>query len=288
MSNIVDAILNLANYGNNSLLVNDKGKNRANNMGDGLEEFIKDMFAGTFNMEGEERLLKMQETFSYLGNNSNPPDAMLKNGDALEVKKIETTSASLALNSSHPKHKLCVDDEMLSNACRKAEKWNEKDVIYLVGYVKKTKLKSLAMVYGMDYCADASCYLKLKNAIKQGVENTGFNFSESRELGHINKVDPLGITYMRVRGMWGIENPWKVFSYVFDRKEDDRMDEEFSMMCIIRKSKWDSFENKENLLKLSALPNFTIKDVYIRDPNNTALLNEAKLISFYFNRNPKE
>ena len=27
----------------------------------------------------------ISETFCYLGNNSNPPDAMLRNGDAIEV-----------------------------------------------------------------------------------------------------------------------------------------------------------------------------------------------------------
>ncbi len=49
MSNIIDAVLNMVNYKNNTLLTNSHGNNRANNAGDGLEEFVKDMFAGTFN-----------------------------------------------------------------------------------------------------------------------------------------------------------------------------------------------------------------------------------------------
>lgn len=55
--------------------------------GGALEEYIKDMFSSTFNITNEsERLKKWSETFSYLGNQNNPPDSMLKNGDSIEVK----------------------------------------------------------------------------------------------------------------------------------------------------------------------------------------------------------
>lgn len=280
MSNIIDAIINVVQYRSNSLLENTQGRNRANNMGDGLEEFVKDMFAGTFDENNEQRLLKIQRVFSYLGNNSNPPDAMLKGGDAIEVKKIESPNSSLALNSSHPKHKLSRGSTMISEACRTAEEWSEKDIIYIVGFVRNNRIKRLALVYGMDYCADESCYLRLKQAIKNGVEEIpDIEFAESRELGHINRVDPLGITYMRVRGMWGIENPWKAFAYVLN--EPTNVD--FSMECIVRNDKWESFENRNDLVQLAHQTNgLTINDVLIKDPNNPARLNEAKLIMFRF------
>lgn len=280
MSNIIDAIANVVRYRNNSLLVNSKGNNRANNMGYGLEEFVKDMFAGTFGQKGEQRLLGIQQVFSYLGNNSNPPDAILRDGDAIEVKKIESPNSSLALNSSHPKHKLNSQSPMISKACRNAENWNEKDIIYIVGFVQNARVRRMAMVYGIDYCADESCYLKLKNAIKHGVEELpDIEFAESRELGHINRVDPLGITYMRVRGMWGIENPWKAFDYVLNTPNDV----DFSMECIIRNEKWNSFGNKEDLVQLAHQTNdFSITDVRIKDPDNPARLNKAKLITFSF------
>ena len=119
---------------------------------------------------------------------------------------------------------------MISQACKNAEAWKSKDIMYIVGFVQSNQLKQLSIVYGMDYCADESCYLRIKNTIKESVESIpSIEFAESRELGHINKVDPLGITYMRVRGMWGIENPWKVFSYVYQRNSNNH----FSFMCII-------------------------------------------------------
>lgn len=280
MSNIIDAIINLVNYKNNSLLENTAGNNRANNSGDGLEEYVKDLFAGTFNIDGAQRLEKISNTFSYLGNNSNPPDAMLREGDAIEVKKIETPNSALALNSSYPKNKLFASSSMISQACKNAEAWKSKDIMYIVGFVQSNQLKQLSIVYGMDYCADESCYLRIKNTIKESVESIpSIEFAESRELGHINKVDPLGITYMRVRGMWGIENPWKVFSYVYNRTFNSN----FSFMCIINDEKWATFGNATTLKNLAKTErSLSISNIRIKDPNNPANLRDAKLISFNF------
>ena len=164
MSNILDAIVNLVNNPVVHLREYYHGRNRANNVGDALEEYVKDMFAGTFGVDEKERIEKISETFSYLGNNSNPPDAMLKNGDAIEVKKIESFGSALALNSSYPKHSLKSSSPMISKACRNAEKWLEKDIIYIVGIVDKSNnnLCQLCMVYGRNYCADEDCYSRIK------------------------------------------------------------------------------------------------------------------------------
>lgn len=278
--NIIDAIINLVNNPVTHLVSYYEARNRANNMGDALEEYIKDLFANSFGMDEIERNRKLSEVFSYLGNNSNPPDAMLKNGDAIEVKKIESPNAALALNSSYPKQKLYSDDTMISEACKKAENWDEKDMIYAVGVVEKNKntLKSLCFVYGMDYCASNTVYSNIKSMIKNGVEAIqGVEFTESRELGHINRIDPLGITYMRVRGMWGIENPFKVFQYVYKKDETKN----FNFMCIIDLQKWNSLDNTKQLIDLAILQeDLDIIDIEIKNPDNPAKLVNAKLIKF--------
>lgn len=210
MSNIINAIINLVEDENLKLKEYKIGTNRANNAGDAVEDYVKDLFSNSFGLKENERNEKLSETFSYLGNSSHPPDAMLKGGDAIEIKKIENETSALALNSSYPKHVLKASSPMISRACREAEEWTEKDMIYVVGSVKKGTqiLKNLCMVYGKNYCASEEVYTKIKKKIKDGVETIpGIEFAESKELGHINKVDPLGITYMRVRGMWGIMNP---------------------------------------------------------------------------------
>lgn len=278
--NIINAIINLVNNPVIQLVNYYEVRNRANNMGDALEEYIKDLFANSFELDEVERNRRLSQVFSYLGNNSNPPDAMLKNGDAIEVKKIESPNSALALNSSHPKHKLYCNSPMISSACREAEQWLEKDMIYAVGVVEKNKniLRSLCFVYGADYCASDEVYSRIKSTIKNGVEAiAGVQFSESKELGHINKVDPLGITYMRVRGMWGIENPFKVFSYVYERDAS----KEFNFMCIIGEEKWASLENASELEKLTLqIENLEIIDIEIKNPDNPAKLENAKLIKF--------
>lgn len=274
--NIINAIVNLVNHQIVDVVSYYIGRNRANNAGDALEEYVKDLFADTFNMSETERLDRLNEVFSYLGNNSNPPDAMLRGGDAIEVKKIESNGSALALNSSCPKHKLKSDSAMISNACRAAEEWTEKDMIYAVGVVNDDKLKHLSMVYGLDYCADEECYHRIKTTIKEGVEAIpGVEFAETKELGHINRVDPLGITYMRVRGMWGIENPWRVFEYVYQRD----FTKAFNFMCLINEKKWNTFYNTDLITSLNA-PGFSIQDVRIKNPDNSAQLVNAKLITY--------
>ena len=275
---IVDAIENLVRNPVVMLGREYKSRNRANSAGDALEEYVKDMFAGTFDSGPQERLEGIESAFSYLGNNSNPPDSMLRGGDAIEVKKIESLDASLALNSSYPKHTIKASSPMISEACRDAECWNEKDMLYVVGIVRQNMLRHLAMVYGLDYCASEVCYQNLKERIASGVNAIeGVEFSETRELGRINKVDPLGITYMRVRGMWGIENPWTVFRYVYQRD----MRKKLNFMCLINLSKWNRTPGVERLLRLAACDRrLAVRDVKIKNPDNPALLNPAKLITF--------
>ncbi len=278
--NILNAIVNLVQTDSYKLKEFYDFHNRANNMGDALEEYIKDIFAGTYLVTNEqERIEKISKVFSYLGNNSNPPDAMLKNGDAIEVKKIENNNASLSLNSSYPKHKLFSDSQMISNSCRDAEDWNEKDIIYAVGVVDENKLLNLCFIYGMDYCASEETYIKIKQTIKGGIETIpSVEFSETRELGRVNKVDPLGITYLRVRGMWGIENPWNVFKYVYEKD----VSKEFNFFAIINEEKYNEFckDDRTEFEIFVNNSNINMSKIKIKNPDNPAILNTAYLITY--------
>lgn len=279
MGNIIDAINNLVNNPILELKSFYKSKNRANNMGDALEEYVKDLFANTLNLEDEQqRLEKISDTFSYLGNQNNPPDIMLKQGDAIEVKKTEGKNATLALNSSYPKHKIFANSKLITEACRTCEEWVEKDIIYAVGVVSDSKLSSLCMVYGTDYAADGTVYERIKDIIIGGIHSIpNVEFAKTNEIGKVKKVDPLGITDLRVRGMWSIESPFKVFNYIYNRD----FTKNFNFMCIINNDKYNSFDNvyliEENIGKISG---FNIEGVKIKDPNNPAILKDAKLITF--------
>jgi len=257
--------------------INPSTVNRANNVGEALEFYMRDAFCDTFSEKDvQKKKDAYSENFSYLGNQNNPPDIMLKGSDAVEVKKIAGLSATdLALNSSYPKSKLLSNSPLITQACKDCEKdWKEKDILYSVGFVEKDKLKLLILVYGDCYAADSEVYEKVRERIIEELEKSTLEFSETNELGRINRVDPLGITNLRIRGMWTIQNPLRVFSDIFNYKKG--MDE-FTLITLMKKSKYSSMP-KEDRLALEKDKYFKLKDVKISDPNNPAKQMEAKLI----------
>lgn len=276
-TNIINAINNLITNPIIELKAYYKSKTRANNMGDALEEYVKDLFAGTLSETDEQRRLKrISEVFSYLGNQNNPPDCILREGDAIEVKKITGQNSSLALNSSYPKHKLYATSTLITEACRQCETWDEKDIIYVVGIVDDSKINSLCMIYGMDYAAENSIYERIKNKIIDGINDIhDIEFVPTNELAKIKKVDPLGITDLRVRGMWQIDNPFEVFDYVYKRDYT----KQFNFMSIIRNNKYNSFNNRKIIEDKVGINGFNIRDINIKNPNNPACLENAKLIT---------
>ena len=275
MTNILHAISNFSKYNITSIGTHYKNTIRIQQVGDSLEYFIKDLLADTLNKSMREKDKKYSECFSYLGGTNNPPDLMIKKGDAWEIKKIEHTGGQIALNSSFPKQRLYRDDSFINNFCRDCEKWEEKDIVYAVGTIdKKTNdIESLWMVYGDCYCANKETYNRIKEKISNGVNDIkGVEFSETKELGRVNKIDPLGITYLRIRGMWGIEHPANVFGYLLDNHEDNILN------VIMLKEKLMSFDAKDIDL-IEDDENIKINDIKIKCPDNPALLMDAVHIS---------
>lgn len=152
-------------------------------------------------------------------------------------------------------------------------------MLYAVGIVNNGQLNALSFVYGDDYCANSTIYEAIKNRIKTGVETIqGVEFTPTKELGKIKRIDPLGITNLRVRGMWHMKNPFGVFDYVYQRN----FNHQFNFMTIINDEKWQSFDNTDELIHLiDNTPNANITNVNIKNPNNPAQLKSAKLIQFF-------
>lgn len=279
MTNILEAIYNIFQHQDRELRTEYTGSNRANSMGDSLEKYIKDAFACTADIQDESaKLTTYQEHFSWLGTQNNPPDIMIKEGDAIEVKKIESAHSTLALNSSYPKAYLRADSPMITRSCRSCEDWSVKDIIYCVGHVANKYLKSLWMVYGSIYAAEQDIYERIKSTISSGIiEIPDVVFSETKELGRVNQVDPLGITNLRIRGMWQIENPRKVFDYLYTSQGQEL----FELICVIPSDKYNRFP-VESRLKIEHIQggNFSITDVRIKNPNNPVQLVDGKLIKF--------
>lgn len=275
MTNILEAIVNIANNPVVAIRNHYTGRNRANNVGEALEMFVKDAFANTIQEQDiQVKNTRYNQVFSWLGNQNHPPDIMIRQGDAIEVKKTQSANSDLALNSSYPKSNIQSNSNMITQECRTCENWTEKDLIYCVGHTTDDSIKSLWMVYGNIYAAKHETYQVIKQKITDGInEIPNVELPETNELGRVNRVDPLGITNLRIRGMWQIQNPRRVFNYIHTTGDT------FELVAVIPTNKYNSFsaESKNRIENLQN-PNLSIAKVQVKDPNNPANLIDAKLI----------
>jgi len=280
MENILDAIYNISQLKDLKVKAITFGSNRANNMGEGLESFVKDAFSNMF-YEADKNIRNKiyNKVFSFQGSKRNPPDFMLRNGAAIEVKKIESLTSELQLNSSHPKSKLLSSSNFITKKCKDCEVWTEKDFIYVVGHTPKgtNTLSSIWLVYGDIYAASEETYVSLKTQIGDNIESIpDIDFSETKEIGRVNQVDPLKITNLRIRGMWLLQQPYSVFDYVHGYKKDKR----FQCIALIPTSKFDLLPKKSIDKIISPKNSFTISDVQVNDPDNPVNLIDCKLIKY--------
>lgn len=279
MSNIINAFINIAN--NYSTLIEDitDGNNRANNMGEALEIYIKDAFANTFTEENKKvKKEKYREVFSYEGSKTRIPDLVLKNSDAIEVKKTEVLG-DLQLNSSHPKA-ILKSSYNISNECKNCENesWEKKDIIYAMGHIpKKSKaLKSIWFVYGTCYAADEKVYKEVVAEVKSSLDNNEKLDIDTdiKELGKVKSIDSLKATYLRIRGMWVIKHPSKIFDDLYEQTT-----ELFSLVAIIPLEKYITFPSADRVA-IESMNCIKVSDEKISNPNNAANALAVKLLLF--------
>ena len=284
---VLNALLNIENFHN--LDLSSYSANyliRINNVGAQLEFYMKDAFVNSFELNQTEKNDAYINVFSYLGAQNNPTDFILNKSDAFEVKKIESPRTNIALNNSPPKDRLHVDDPRITNYCRECEEepWQEKDIFYVVGYVSRNRginvtiLRRLLIIHGLCYCASRDHYHRVheefREVIREFADENNYEMGESRELGRLRRIDPLGITTYRMRGMWEIQNPF----VVYDNLCPDDHESDFSAILILTDEKYSSYPIKDrNLIEKNQ--SFLIKNVQIRNPNNPANTINSKIIT---------
>lgn len=235
------------------------GSNRINIVGAGLEVFIKEIMSGSIKLDIENKsqeeleLIEKEkdeidkEVFSFTGIKNGMPDLMIRGGPALEIKKVEKgSSGTIQLNSSHPKAKIYQNDSRVCVQCKSCETppWSDRDLIYIVGKTEGNKgttnnLKSLWCVYGSVFVADREAYLKYERPISKAVEKIeGFKSNTTKEFAVFDKVDPLGISKIRVRPMWSMHSPERIFKNYYT--EDKSL--VFQMIILVPENIYLSFD----------------------------------------------
>lgn len=250
---------------------------RINSAGALFEYYIKDALTGLFYGDEESRGKAYQQNFAWLGNQNNPPDAIAQNGDAFEIKKLQSPRNAIALNSSPPKDVLHRNDSRIVEACRNSDggRWEIKDIFYAIGWIESKQVRSIYFVQGSCYAASREVYehvsSSLAESVNEAIFSSGLESGKTDELGRINRVDPLGITSLRVRGMWQIENPSKVFQKI--AKLDQR--KTFQAYAIM---KWEKYIQMLGARQGGLPEPLKLSRENVPDPNNPAEVIDAAVL----------
>ncbi|MCI7356517.1 MAG: NgoPII family restriction endonuclease, partial [Parabacteroides sp.] len=140
-------------------------------------------------------------------------------------------------------------------------------------------LQNIFFVYGDLYCDSHEIYENVENVIKDGLASLDeVEFAETKELGRINKVDHLGISDLRVRGMWLIKTPFQHFGYLTDKI----VNYTFKLVALIPEDRYKDFENIDEFETFCNGHGVSISNEEIEDPKNPANIINSKLITYYY------
>ncbi|QGA80889.1 NgoPII family restriction endonuclease [Candidatus Nanohalobium constans] len=281
MVNILDALLNYAEMDDRDMSEIYSSSNRINRVGDRLEYFTMDLFCGSFDIETkDEKEKKYSKHFSWLGNKNHPPDFMIENGEAFEVKKTTSKAGSIQLNSSHPHQKLKSSNERITNSCQKCEDhlggWNEKELVYILGRVPRGEdnLDFIWMVYGDCWAAPEQVYENLSNKLSKktsqavGELDYGDLSSQTNEIGKVHDADPLGRTKLRIRGMWTMSHPANYFSQHIENYKH-KIEEKQPLFAVMKKSKYQEIP-EDKIKAIEEQENIKYQEIQAPDPANPA------------------
>ena len=120
-------------------------------------------------------------------------------------------------------------------------------------------------------------HANLKSQIGSIIRDAGLEAANTVELGRVRRVDPLGITEFRLRGMWEIENPMSVFSGIYEFNKEHN----FSLCAILKRDKYALYSAVDRNT-IEHTENISVSDVSVRNPNNPAEEMPVKLITLHW------
>jgi hypothetical protein len=280
--NILTAIKNISYFRTNNMreYFEDYARSQIKTVRQQIEYYVKDAISGSFkSIKDKKPTDRYYGVFSYIGNKNKPPDMIIQDGDAIVIKTIKTYKGSFTINNSPPKDRLMWNDPWIIENCRMIDggQWNSKDIFYVIGWIEKRRMKYLNFIQGSCFIPEQKVYNKILHDLKKNIynyfESEGLEINRTIGLGKVNNMDPLCITNLRIKGVWRIKNPLKIFSdtFSYDKKQ------EFTLIALMLKNKFDSFPKKD-VDAIVRDKQIEIEDVKIKNPNNPQSKIDAKLI----------
>lgn len=260
--------------------------NRIVSVGDVMEMFVKDLYANTLHIQDiNEKNLYFKDMFSYVSKQSAPPDLIVRGHEAIEIKKQNSmTYAELPLNSSYPRDYIYADSKMLTAECRNCEDgWDKKPLVYVVGNIdkKNTCLDSVWFAVGNCFCADRQVYEHIKKVIEDTIlANDSLSFNETNELGRVSNIDNLNYSSLRIRGMWNLKHPGKIFGDFIHNKVYDDLKTKYRL--VILEEDFNNVSSDVKVLLMNKIKDGVIEKVHIQI-NNPNDRNELLNALIFFN-----
>jgi hypothetical protein len=250
-----------------------------------FERYFKDRLAGLQPGDDLNREQSYKRHLVYQGAPNNPPDAMYAGGDggdAFEFKKFEGGPIrDIPLNSSWPKDRLTNDSYGLTDDCRDCEPWTTRDLFYVCGGVPagSTMLSWIWICDAKLMAAESEIYANLHRAIQSGIAAIpGVRFAPTVELGKVRELDPAKTTHLRIRGMWTIGTPGKIFRNLSGVKESDSP----TLHALLRTEKWNALPaaSRARIESFDGTNGFSRTAVSAPDPNRQGGTIPAILIRY--------
>lgn len=288
-TNVLIALRNILKHNSTRLTPLFKSNGSANAVGDNLEYFIKDMFCCDALQYSyvDQKEVEYKKLLSWTGDSSHFPDLIVQGGVGVESKKVNDTSyGTIPLNSSYPKDYVTKNSQNYPKKSLIYETnadWVRKPIIYAIGNLntknvkKEFQLISLWFAYGNTMVPNNKYYQDIISGIRSSIKeaNSDIKLKKSKELARVQGIDKLGNTNMRVRGMYELEHPARIFNrYIKDialPKDKSKiyvvmLDSELQNIITDMDEKWNSLANDLNYYK--ANKKLFERKIKIPDPNN--------------------
>lgn len=170
---------------------------------------------------------------------------------------------------------------MITKGCKNCENNGDwvKELVYCIGKVNNNIISDLFIVYGSLYTTDEEIYERIKMKIESGIQEIAdVEFTQTNELGKVKKVDPLGITDLRIRGMWSIYNPYKVYNYITKIKSSKQCGKDYVIHALIPEDLLNAKDYTIIMELDNTYNNFFGYLVNVKNPNNPSKLIKCILI----------